>query len=483
MINPGTKKSAVALYTAIKAAGGTIASKDGTHIDLLVSTAVRPETEASTPDELFDQVVAATETPNAAGVAEFAESFEVLASYNATALMEVVNFTRNVVNPAIRDALSRATDKIKSMRTQRYNVVIWEPASIVYHDSLRSNVEKYDNSSNFVPAGNSPFKMAVTEERLAELIRTGITSFDDQMVDFLSKKPAGYLSEVYNTAFMGIGSDMPLVDGTAEDGRAGLRYLGTAMNVERLMVAYLMTIGMAVAPEEDVPYSLLGYREAMSAYTFALAAALCSSYKQLEGLGKGGRVILSGSSHTPAVPIYVYGPTYRTALEKGITVETIIGAVRSKGYRDLAALLENSAAYASVAMNYTKSIEASDRKKQWDSEVNACCAACAEVARELSVNPQNVSADTPTLLEGINSFFNALQQLPDQERAKYTPFRMCNDALQATVFAGTDSSYIRGVIEKLMLANPELDARSAAERMAFRLLIREQLKSVVVTKD
>lgn len=238
-----------------------------------------------------------------------------------------LDIARNQVIPKTKELHEKYLRRMEDL-----DLEISQPAVIipnVYHDIWETNelhglVSRFEN----VPVNQYKFRFSLPKlngEQIQQMMKTGISSLDDAVDDWLKDQPADKLLYTYERIF---------INGEAPVGKVpGANHL-TDHGLDRndLLIAHLISIGFEDNLPDGVNVNLTDLREAMSNVRQQSGRALIGTLNRRERDIRN-KILAYGVQRTPwkystseRVEISVNNDVYLKFLNEGGKVEAIYGA-------------------------------------------------------------------------------------------------------------------------------------------------------------
>lgn len=250
-----------------------------------------------------------------------------------------VNFTRNVLTPAVNQLDSQVREALTNFSPIRFFIDSYFFKPIFASATLIESVDRFSNAPIDTDSLKRLLLPAQDDATLTEMLRTGMPDWDNLIVEFLAAKPEGWLSAVYNSLF-GKGTDSLLIPDEQVgvtwtggiDRKADIRpVIGTE---DYLLAGYLLASAMIAKPNADANLSLGDWRSVLSVWVQQLGRGIIAVQRSLASRIRSGLMVLRypvakpiWKSSPDEARIVVLGNVYTNWLAQGGSPEVIIGAM------------------------------------------------------------------------------------------------------------------------------------------------------------
>lgn len=229
---------------------------------------------------------------------------------------------KTMVIPEIKDFAEEVTDRLAKAPVQlaedTVRLLVRDVPEFLASSDIADELERYEGVTNTDrPVSVLSMDASVDNEPYLEEMLTGDKSTDEMIRQWVSSfDTLDILCDVWTDFFK---PGTPLPNRYKSEGN-----LDAFSRMERMAVLFLFCLGLLKKdPPPDMPVTITQYKSGIS---FLRDYAGVTLYNMLKILGRYNKTgIMVVSKNTDDNTVAVYGPTYRTWLQKGGTVEAILG--------------------------------------------------------------------------------------------------------------------------------------------------------------
>lgn len=372
----------------------------------------------------------------------------------ASVLEKTINFnmdlSKNVVNPIWKSVVEKMSDLLNirdDVSASRLGVKMDIVEPIFKSSYLASLIEKYDGT----PIESHKLSLKVpAPDNIFELIRTGSSSFDKEINEFISVEP-DLINRVYNDVF-------------ANGGDADINNLLNPYTCDRryILLTHLIARGLIDNPPDGVNTPLNNYNLYMTLMVSQTGRMLCRVIKNLEDDFKEKRLVLSYPLKDKLGIndqfIRVNSEVYTRWLDEGGSPEILFGAFTTDGEKAYGELLNKRDYYLTSWQRQERIIAESTNATR----LNNASLSLSRVMRDEIKSLKDDDKIVPDL-NYIALLDKNIANLPHNwykdsaSLLKWTRTIVCD-----TLFPHTDAKIILEKLDCLTQQYPDLDTRECA---------------------
>lgn len=322
MLNQGTIEYVYGLAEQLRAAGVGIRPVPFTPVAAVVSAAAPVFTDSFAIDLKNNNKSAVVNgiagvTLNSDGMSPHTAAVSALSQQLAENVLRHVAVARNEVKPEVVSYADAVCTRMDSFRCEDpadgfklLKVYIPEP---LLTESLLDDLKIHKGSAVPSLAETLPVGPATDEELVSNLF-TGAASVDEEIRTWIGTVDIEFLRTIWNGYFNSRQVSTSLLYGTA---------YSDVLNGALAMYLYSRRLTNSPAAIEGM--STLTYKSRVSAIEYHSGAVICQYLSELEQAGRAERLIMEKSQIGKTV--CVYGPVMDLFLEKGGSIEVLLGMV------------------------------------------------------------------------------------------------------------------------------------------------------------
>lgn len=376
-------------------------------------------------------------------------------------------FARHVVNPAIRQIVAAISDVV-GQRAPLHNLSQYSLSQVHGSPMTDDLINRYAGSplQPVVLFGHFP---DMSEAELMELLKTGSSSLDSDILDMVSARPTGWLNDVYLRYFR----QNDEFNQTREIDRA-----------DELLVVHLWCLKFDNNPPAQTSMSLAEYNQRITALQAQSGNALVDIYRRWDRLVTNGTLVWKFPPTSQVLAsdkdgaVVVVGPVYQRFVSEGGSPEVVFGSAVSDRAANVADLLSKREQYLT---EYNRFV---------DRQVNYRNSSIGKTARsELANLVSKLILDPASgLPEGCD--VAAIQKLAAEKIALIKDHELIEDTyrqvrwvLGTSVYVHTNALEILETIDAVIEQKPDLAPGRAATNAAIRLVVKYLLSQVSIRRQ
>lgn len=458
MIRQNTLNSVVALADKLANANVALAPVESSPLATLISAGSIPM-----PDQggligldFENRLLSGSMYKNQQGICEH----DLVMDEIVDVVVKTVNFnldlTQNKVNPMVKRVLEATQEYVSNKQAVDAGAISISP--LHYHKVWSSHyltgmVERFTETA--VNDIRLSIKVPMpTVENEFELISTGLTRFDEELMDLVRTLEPGTLSDLYRRLFVTESEDyVPTI-------LPYLNYLRVSPN--QPLLVFLIAQKLVDNIPEGVKTTPEQYKEYITAIMAQAGRALCRQIERREAAAKNKTLVSSWSQHqvsdlgiTPVV-IEVNGDVYNKWLQEGGSPDVLFGAFCTDRLSNYNLLLERKEAYASAWARQQRLLQ-SERRLQLDN--HTLVGLNKAVEQEILQLPEDeLLVDRKKYLSVLNDYMRNLPNGWQKENLYYS----VRKTVCSVIYPHTMAFDILVAIDSACEAHPDLPVREAA---------------------
>lgn len=315
MITKTNMAVAARVHALLAQKGLVLSPVDNTPLFTLVNDSM--PTVTGEGDEQTTLLRAVSET-DPRGVQTHDLALDEITDVIAPGIINQVKFAKDVVKASVAAVFGELETYLSESKPKNLELV---PVTLSSAVNSQAAVQLYENYQGqpmrqLVVLRGLP---EVTDEDAANMLKTGVSTFDQDMLDLIASKSSGNCKAVHDKYIVNAGiqgATLPTDFTRADD--------------------YLMVLLMLMHYQDNVPegveMTLMEYKAAVSSNIQSFAIALSNSVEQFWVNIRGKRLIHDMGaipeyiSADDTIQVEVYGPTMDTYLKEGGSPEAVFGA-------------------------------------------------------------------------------------------------------------------------------------------------------------
>lgn len=369
-----------------------------------------------------------------------------------SAVKDHLLFARTTVAPAVADLMEKVSTTLKAQTPSallRMEVVIWNPALPLQNNKLVNDFRRFEET----PFDNPPLRVALppqTAAELRDLIKTGSSSVDGDVEEWLAAKGDAFLSRIWENVFQIPGP------GATELGPDDFR--GWIDNrddgVDNALAIFLLASKLVDNPLPGTETSLSQFNNAVVEYRNQAGARLCRAADELDNIEKNQ--VLVRSVEGPKTT--VNGNVYRAWIEAGGDNEVLFGnSLNLPAHTHVDTINAAATELKHSWIKYAALTATAESNKRFMRTKEALEKHFLEQIREVS-DPSNANLAERDV--SYRLFREELAKVAESEFADLWP--LCLKLVCRARFFKTDAERILGGIDRIKKENPAVDVREAA---------------------
>lgn len=467
MLKKSTTESVAPLVAKLGVNGISLSAKPGTPLaavsEFCISTSDFHDSPAVALEDIVEigaQMVKETSANNVFNENVHDQAMDTVVEAGVKVLNDNNQIARNVVNPIVSKAFDRTQELIEQSGHSAIN-----PLSIVpvktdgfwNSNALSSMIDPYVNA----PLTDGKIERwwgPVEYDEIFNLIRTGSSSFDNEIQAYLERTGKDSVKTVYQEFFQGVVHDVSHTKIT--------EYLNIHRNIRDVLLVHLIARSL----KRDIP---AGLKLARVVYDSYMLLVIEQSARVLNRLLEKQRFYTSNKILVLNYPsfdfeyvrpqdgiIQVNGDIYDNWLEAGGSPEVIFGAFVSGAYRTegrgYQSLLDNAESFKASWRRQYNLLVAHQNTLIYNTTISAMRKAIAEAIVDL--NDEYVVVTSRG--EYQQRLTDALTKVTN--RVTDNLFVVVRKVVCEVLFAHTNALEILEAIDHHSAVNPEIDVREAA---------------------
>ena len=362
MIRENTLTSVVALADKLASANVLLAPVESSPLSALICAGSFPMPDAGGMSQPFEQrLLMGTVHKNPQGICEHDLVMDEIVEVVEKTINFNLDVAQNQVNPMIKRVLDFTQEFVNNKQALDPSDITISP--IQYHAAWSSHylvgmVERFTETPVNDVRLSMKVPMPVVQNEF-ELISTGLSRFDEELMDLVSTLEPGTISDLYRRLFVVENEEyVPQI----------LQYVNyLRVNPNQPLLVFLIAQKLVDNIPEGVNVSPQMYSEYISSIMAQAGRALCRQIERRESIAKN-RILINGWPNLDAddlglksVVIEVNGDVYNKWLQDGGTPEVIFGSFVSDRATNYDLLLERKEGYSAAWMRQQRMLETSRR--------------------------------------------------------------------------------------------------------------------------
>lgn len=369
MIRENTLTSVVTLANKLASANVLLSPVESSPLSALICAGSIPIPDVGGLSQPFEQrLLTGSMYKNQQGICEHDMVMDEIVEVVEKTVNLNLDLAQNQVNPMIKRVLEATQEFVNNKQLLDPSDINISP--IQYHKSWSSHyllgmIERFGET----PVNDVRLSLKVpmpAVENEFELISTGLSRFDEELMDLVSTLEPGTVSDLYRRLFVTESEDyVPQI----------LQYLNyLRVNPNQPLLVFLIAHKLIDNIPEGVDASPQMYNEYITSIMAQAGRALCRQLERREAAAKN-RILLNGWPTLEAddlgvtpIAIEVNGDVYNKWLQDGGSPEVLFGAFVSDRTTNYDLLLERKDSYVNAWARQQRMLEAS-RRMQLDNHL------------------------------------------------------------------------------------------------------------------
>lgn len=457
MIRENTLTSVITLANKLASANVTLSVVENSPLSSLVSAGSIPMPDIGTIQSPFEQrLLNGSVHKNPQGICEHDLVMDEIVEVVERTVNLNLNLAQNSVNPMVKSVLEATQEFVgqkQALDPTDINILPQVYHSVWGSHYLSGAVERFVETPVNDIRLSIKVPMPLVENEF-ELISTGLSRYDDELMDLVSGLEPGTISDLYRRLFVTEGEDY------TPQLLTYLNYLHVGHN--QPLLVFLIASKLIGNIPEGVMASVEVYTEYMTSIMAQAGRAICRQIERREAAAKNRTLVVSWSNFTAddlgvrPVAIEVNGDVYAKWLQDGGTPEVLFGAFVSDRTNNYDLLIERKETYTKSWVRQQRMLETS-RRLQLDNHLLVGLNKAMEAAI-LELPQEELLTDRKAYLSLLNQYVRALPNGWQKDNLYHTVRKtVCN-----VVYPHTMTLDILVAVDNACEANPDLPVREAA---------------------
>lgn len=470
MITEKVLSAVVPLARQLTENGHNLSAAQGTPLGELVSANLSAEAYAlaTTPESPIpsNMLLDDSKRRGPSGDVDHDEAMKELVGLASQAIVGNLHTARNVVIPAVKEVHDLYSTTMQAMEVDAKQPVTIVPN--VYHDiwssaQLQGLVERFENAALNEAKVTVALPM-IDGASLMEMLKTGIGSFDEQVMDWFENQPADKPMETYRKVFiegLPVGRQTNAVHETPNG----------ALDRNDLLLTFLIASNFEEHMPDGITADLSSLRLIMARLREQAGRAIGAEFKRRDRDRRIKNLVYRVAKYDweytndGRTTVMVNNDVYKAFLEEGGTPEAIYGAVVTGGSTEYHSLIENKdlneKRWGKHAAMHSQKVAAQIYTSQREA---------ARLAMTRYINAQD-QEELPMAKEDLHQ--RTLKVLGTMNPRDF------NDDLAAlrcvvcdVLFAHTNVKMVLNAMDTAEMENPDMNARECALMSVIDLVAR-----------
>lgn len=384
----------------------------------------------------------------------------------APAIGEHFRFARHVVNPAIRNIVAVLAEAV-GQRAPLHNVSQFGLAQAHANPVCDDLINRYAGADLQPVAMFSHFPEK-TEAELTELLKTGSSTFDTDMLDLVAARPVGWLNGVYSKYFREGGE----FDQTRDISRA-----------DDLLVVHLWCMQFDNNPPAGTMMSLEDYNQRITALQAQSGNTLVDVHRRWDRLVTNGTLVWKYPPQAAVLSsdkdgaVIVIAPVWQRFIAEGGCPEIVFGASVTDRNANVVDLLTNRDQYLKEYNRFVDR-QTAQRNAQLGKLVRA---ELSNQVSKLILSPEAGLPENTDIAAMQRLAAERIAVLKDHELVENTT-REVRWVLGTSLYAHTNALEILETVDKVIEDNPGMSPSRAATKAAIRLVVKHLMSQLSIRK-
>lgn len=457
MIRENTLSSVITLASKLGTANVTLSAIEGTPLATLISAGTIPMPNIGSVEIPFERrLLEGSLYKNQQGICEHDMVMDEILEVVEKTVNFNLNLTQNTVLPMVKRALENMQEYVSNKQALDPAAISISP--LLYHKVWSSHyltgmIERFSETAVKDVNLSIRVPMPAVENEFG-LISTGVSRFDDELMDLVQSLEPGTINDLYRRLFVVDNEDY------VSSVLPYLNYLKVSPNTPLLV--FLIASKLVDNIPEGVMTTPEVYKEYMVSIMAQAGRALCRQIERREAAAKNKTLIISWSGSQlgdlGAVPVVieVNGDVYNKWLADGGSPDVLYGAFCIDRQSNYDILLERKDSYI-AAWNRQQRLLQGERRLQMDNHMLVGLNKALE-KEILEMNEEDLLVDRKKYLSVLNEYLRKLPAGWQKDNAYYSVRKaVCN-----VIYPHTMAFDILVAIDNACEAHQDLPVREAA---------------------